>query len=70
MNKKVAVISSCIVICAIAVLLLGCPPSVVRVDHPNLELKFMDIRPIQMLFGDRVIGIIGMGIGCGFRAIG
>ena len=39
MDKKVAVISSCIVICAMAVLLLGCPPSVVRVRPPEPRVE-------------------------------
>jgi hypothetical protein len=30
----------------------------------------MEHRPIQMLFGDLAIGLIGEGIGSGFEAIG
>ncbi len=45
MNKKVAIISSFVVICAIAILLLGCPPPVVRVRPPEPRVEYYGTPP-------------------------
>ncbi len=45
MNRKVAMISSLSVICAMAILLLGCPPPVVRVRPPEPRVEIYGTPP-------------------------
>jgi len=45
MNKKVVMISSVVVICAIAILFLGCPPPVVRVRPPEPRVEYYGTAP-------------------------
>jgi len=45
MNRKVAIISSLVVICAIAILFLGCPPPVVRVRPPEPRVEYYGTPP-------------------------
>ena len=71
MNRKVAIISALIVICAMAILLLGCSPPLVRVRPPEPRVEYYGSPPpIQMPFGDPGTGNIGEGIRFGFQAIG
>jgi hypothetical protein len=73
MNRKVAIISSLVVICAIAILLfgyLGVRRQWSEFDHLNPGWKSMGHPLIQRLSGLRVIGGIAEGNGFGFLAIG
>jgi hypothetical protein len=45
MSRKVAIIISLAVICAITILLLGCPPSVVRVRPPEPRMEVYGTPP-------------------------
>jgi hypothetical protein len=45
MNRKIAIISSLMVICAIFILLLGCPPPVVRVRPPEPRVEVYGSPP-------------------------
>ena len=45
MNKKVTMISSVVVICAIAILFLGCPPPVVRTRPPEPRVEYYGTPP-------------------------
>jgi len=45
MKRKVVVFSSFIILCAIAILLLGCPPPVVRVRPPEPRVEYYGTPP-------------------------
>ncbi len=45
MNRKVAMGTSLVVICAISILLLGCPPTVVRVRPPEPRVEVYGPAP-------------------------
>ncbi len=45
MNKKVAMIGSLIVLCAIVIFFLGCPPPVVRVRPPEPRVEYYGTPP-------------------------
>ena len=70
MTRKVAIVTSLVVICAISILLLGCPPRWSELGHLKPGWNIMERHPIQRPSGLEVIGGIGEGNGSGFRAIG
>jgi len=45
MDRKVAIISSLMVICAMVILLLGCPPPTVRVRPPEPRVEIYGTPP-------------------------
>jgi len=65
MNRKVAIISSLVVICAIAILLLGCPPPVVRVRPPESRVEVYGSPPYPDAVWIEGIGGIREGNGSG-----
>jgi len=47
MNRKVAIISALVVICAMAILLLGCSPPLVRVRPPEPRVEYYGSPPLS-----------------------
>ncbi|HMK51985.1 MAG TPA: hypothetical protein VK551_05715 [Thermodesulfobacteriota bacterium] len=45
MSRKVAIISSLVVLCALAILVLGCPPSVVQTRPPEPRVEHYGAPP-------------------------